>query len=99
MSWERRKRGRRYYTRTRRREGRVVREYLGNGPAAEKAAAEDAKAQAEREAWRRTKQETAAVESTVSVYVQKCEELLEAAMLTAGRHYHRGEWRRKRRDR
>jgi len=96
MSWEQRKQRGRYYYRTRRRNGKIIREYYGNGPAAEKAAAEDARAGVEREAWRQTKLEVANVESAVSVFVQRCEELLEATMLAAGLHNHKGEWRKRR---
>jgi hypothetical protein len=35
MAWERRQRGGRYYTRTRRINGTRVREYVGTGPLAE----------------------------------------------------------------
>jgi hypothetical protein len=49
MAWENRK-GKLYYTRSRRVRGKVVREYFGRGEAAEKAAAED---EERREATRR----------------------------------------------
>ena len=49
MSWEKRNRGTEYYTRSKKTNGRVVREYIGRGPEAERAAAEDAARKADRE--------------------------------------------------
>jgi hypothetical protein len=50
MAWETRGGSRQYYTRTHRVGSKRVRVYLGCGPAAEAAAAEDARRRAEREA-------------------------------------------------
>ncbi|MDQ3317394.1 MAG: hypothetical protein M3522_08710 [Actinomycetota bacterium] len=55
MAWERRERGGLYYTRSRREGGRVLSEYVGTGPGAEKAAALD-------DLERRRREEEAAAE-------------------------------------
>lgn len=67
MGWETRKRGGRYYTRSRKVGGRVVREYIGTGPIAElideQDAAERTERAAEREQLRRARVRLARVES------------------------------------
>lgn len=101
MAWERRERGGLYYTRSRREGGRVLREYVGTGPGAEKAAALD-------DLERRRREEEAAVERSerarldaldepVEELFEAVEVLTSAALLTAGYHKHeRGEWRKRR---
>ena len=101
MAWETRQRGGRYYTRSKKVNGRVVREYVGVGPAAELAAASDAQVRAQRQAqqaaWR-VEQER--IESAIAPREEFCdvvETLARASLLLAGYHrHHRGEWRRKR---
>ncbi len=101
MGWETRERGTRYYTRTRRVEGRRVREYVGRGLIGELAAREDAtrreaqtavraQRQREREAERQLRELVATVERRAAA-------LTTITLAAAGYHRpKRGVWRRRR---
>jgi len=102
MPWEMRAGGSGpYYTRSRRRDGKTVREYLGRGPVAELAAAADAEARVQKAAERQ-----ALVELTASL--DEADEpaerfraivrlLMHAALVADGCHLHsRSTWRRRR---
>jgi hypothetical protein len=100
MPWETRQRGRRYYTRSVKRNGRVEREYLGCGPAAELAARLDALERVQREEERQARREEQAryeaVDRSVAEFCESVELLAEAALVLAGCHWHeRGEWRKR----
>jgi hypothetical protein len=103
MSWE--KRGnRRYYYRARSVGGKVVKQYVGHGPEAEKAAREDAQKRAEREARlearRESRRQYEAVQVTLAAVFADCDNLIRAALVQAGFHQHtRGEWRKRRASR
>jgi hypothetical protein len=97
MGWDRG----RYYTRSRKVNGRVVREYVGTGRAAELAAQLDAlereRRQGEAEALRRQKAELAALDADIKALAETADLLASAALLAAGYHLHkRGEWRKRR---
>jgi hypothetical protein len=101
MGWEKRKRGGLYYTRSKKINGRVVREYLGTGPLAELAAQMDAlerwRREEEAEAWRAERERLEALEAPVAKLCEITEALARAALLASGYHRHnRGEWRKKR---
>lgn len=101
MAWETRKGRGRYYTRSVRVGGRVRREYLGSGEAAELIAALDTHERAEREAERQERQqeaeEAAAAAAPLNAFCELTELLARAALLSAGYHRHqRGEWRKRR---
>lgn len=101
MAWETRQRGGRYYTRSRRVGGRVVREYLGAGPFAEALARGDAEARARRHerraAERAAHEEDAALVALVDQLSMGTDALMAATLVLAGYHrHHRGEWRRRR---
>ena len=101
MGWEQRARGGRYYTRSRKVGGRVVREYVGGGVVGELAAAEDTQVRwrrrAEEEAWRRHQAMVAAAEDPLADLCTMADALVHGTLLLAGYHqHHRGDWRRKR---
>ena len=101
MSWETRGVYGPYYTRSRRVDGRVVREYVGRGPLADIIAQAD---EAEREAHRLQRrrereqlEQDRRLDETFSTYSAGVCELLRSALEAAGYHQHkRGEWRRAR---
>ena len=101
MSWETRGVYGPYYTRSRRLDGRVVREYVGRGPLAEIIAqADEAEREARRLERRREREELERdrrLDETFSTYSAGVDELLRSALEAAGYHRHkRGEWRRRR---
>ena len=98
--WENRERGGRYYTRSRKVDGRVVREYVGAGPLAELAARADSlereRREGEAEARRAEEERLDALEAPVEALCEAAELLARAALVAAGYHRHkRGEWRRR----
>jgi hypothetical protein len=101
MAWEARKRGGRYYTRSRRVAGRVVRDYVGFGERGERAYWHDrrkhaAKALA-RDALERAQERCQAADMALVSYCGDIERHLRATLAGAGYHQHkRGEWRRRR---
>jgi len=99
--WERRERGGLYYTRSRKVNGRVEREYVGTGPLGELAARMDAEDRQRREeekaAWREERERLEGLASLVDELCQDAETLAHATLLAAGfRRHNRGEWRKKR---
>ena len=101
MGWEQRERGGLYYTRSRRVDGRVVREYVGAGPLAEFAALRGAEERRQREeeerAWRAEYEHLEALEKPVEELCELADLLAHAALIAAGYHqHHGGEWRKKR---
>jgi hypothetical protein len=102
MAWERRQRGtgRRYYFRARKVQGRVVKEYVGTGPEAERAAKVDAKARAERDADRDRVRKAAAKLAPAEAAIREMDEamnvLSHAVLLSAGFHRVNYVWRLRR---
>ncbi len=101
MGWEPRERGGLYYTRSRKVDGRVVREYVGTGPMAELAAEADARERRRREeeaeAWREERERMEALEAPIEELCEAAEVIARAALIASGyRQHHRGEWRKRR---
>lgn len=98
MGWD--KDGR-YYTRSRREGGRVIREYVGRGPLAELEAAYDRSQRerraAERYAWRQEQERVRRLDHPVAQLDALCSQLMASTLEAAGYHQNdRGAWRRRR---
>lgn len=97
MGWDV-KDGRRYYSRTHKRFGRYIREYIGGGIKGEQAAAEDAAKRAKREQLaqirRREEAQWQAAEMVLDHVIGGSEWLFKEALVMGGYHRKRGEWRR-----
>ena len=101
MGWETRKKGGRYYTRSRKANGRVVREYVGGGVIGEFASRMDAEEREEREARRAASRgERRRFDELDEISANVCRAtgtILRAVLESAGYHQHkRGEWRKRR---
>ena len=93
MGWEYRAGGGPYYIRRQGVNGQ--REYCGKGPAAERAAAEDAVRRAERDACRAERRQVEAMDAEVEVLHRTVDLLSKGVLIGAGFHQHnRGEWRK-----
>ena len=102
MAWEERG-GRRYYYRSVRRGGRVIKEYVGTGPVAEATAQLDEEERLRREeeaqAWKEERRRMEILEAQIEELCDAAETLSRAALVAAGyRQHNRGEWRLRRGD-
>jgi hypothetical protein len=93
--------GRRYYYKSERVGGRVKSTYFGAGESgslmAEMVALERLERAADREELREERQDSEAEETAVSEWFDGVQAVADAAMIAAGFHQHKGQWRRKRR--
>jgi hypothetical protein len=101
MSWENRKGRGRYYTRSRRVNGRVVREYVGCGDLAEAIAAADVFERKQRQSLAATsgadQQRRDAAEEQLVQLANATDLFVWAALELSGFYQHnRGQWRRSR---
>lgn len=98
MAWESRNGSGRYYTRSRRVNGRVVREYVGRGLFAEYAAAVDDVDRENRAlaaaSWRAEREDVDAVCAAVRGLGAAVDAAVAAELAVLGYHKERGEWRR-----
>ena len=95
MSWE--KRGdRRYYYNKRRVGDRVISEYVGAGEFAQVCAALDALKREMRHAQRERRRADRALDAQVDQVCDLIRALTGAALLVAGHHTHKGQWRKRR---
>jgi hypothetical protein len=100
VGWENRERGGPYYTRSRRTEGRVVREYVGAGLVGRLSAEADLikreRVEAEKVRHKRELERLEALVSPAAELSEAAEVLVRAEFLAGGYHKHKGEWRRER---
>jgi hypothetical protein len=101
MGWERRTRGGLYYTRSRKVDGRVIREYVGGGLLGEFAATADAERcavlKAQSEAWRAEQSRLDLADAPLNILREASDAMVRRSLMHAGYYQHnRGEWRKRR---
>lgn len=101
MGWETRQRGRSYYCRSRRVDGRVVREYVGSGEVGESAAALDAIDREQRKQQAKLERQRVQADREADRPLETLERISDVLcrcnLVLAGYHLHnRGEWRKRR---
>jgi hypothetical protein len=107
VAWEGRKHGRSSSTPSRRKNGCVLREYVGTGPFAEIIAASDrtrrelrkAEREEEKDRQRRDREHLEALAAPVEELSEAAEILAHAHLVDAGFHRRKGEYRRARGER
>ena len=102
MGWEQKRRGRFYYYRKVRVGGRVRSEYVGSGMLAQMSAEDDANQRRERAAKRAADRATRQAEAQIDRQLADAESALaamtHATLFAAGFRKHRGQWRKRRRE-
>ena len=100
MAWERRQRGTRYYTRTRRVGGKRIREYVGAGLAGELAAQHDARERERRSIEtaraRLDRERHHATDAAIVALCRDSDRMVRDVLVSLGYHQHKGQWRRRR---
>ncbi len=100
MAWEERNVNRYYYQSERDEQGRVVKKYIGTGQIAELVAhAEETRRKVREDRRAKEREELERMEALAAPVLELDEVtdvLARAALLAAGYHHNRGEWRRER---
>ena len=98
MGWETRNGNGKYYTRSRKIDGRVIREYIGTGKIAQLAAELDRlerqRHEERRAAIEKEYQQAKAQETVLIEYCKAVDDALAKVLTAAGYHKHRGQWRK-----
>jgi predicted NAD-dependent protein-ADP-ribosyltransferase YbiA (DUF1768 family) len=95
MAYERRG-SKSYYYRAKKKNGYVIKEYLGRGERAKRAAKEDAQKKATRDRDRTERQAWEAMASQIAQLHQLTKLLTHSHLVNAGFYrHHRGEWRKR----
>ncbi len=92
MSWDKQG-GRLYYSRSRRVNGRFVRQYFGRGPEAHRAAAEDARRRPERQQRALARDYLRGLDQEVMDFTRLVNVAMVVVLLGHGWVRHGGEWR------
>jgi hypothetical protein len=100
MAYWQRRGAKRYLTQSRKRHGRIIREYLGTGPVAEALyhveAMERQQRHAAREAWRQSLADQTAIDAQVQRWWAQQDLLLQALLYSEGCYRHaRSTWRKR----
>ncbi len=100
MAWETRQSGGRYYTRSKRVNGRVVREYVGTGFLAELLHQADMEDRERRDAQRKSLAETMrredGLDCKLDEFSKMADEVARGLLIVAGCYQHnRGSWRKR----
>ena len=100
MAWETQERGGSYYTRSRRQDGQVVREYIGTGLIGQIAAQLDEYERRQKEEkrlyWKEKKERLEWDAAFLEELEEAAEILVRAELVLAGFRCRKGEWRRER---
>jgi hypothetical protein len=100
VAWEKRERGSSYYTRSRKVDGLLIREYVGGGVLGEIAALEDTYERRRREEetayWKEESERLESLTAPVEAFCEVAEIMARAHLVAGGYRRTGGHWRRRR---